>query len=238
MKTAVISDIHGNFQALEAVLADIKAQGAQAIWCCGDLALAGPEPVRVVDFVMQQDWEVIQGNTDQMIALCIPSQIDKSKFPAMANALEADALLLNAEQREFLRDLPKQKELEVEGVKVLLVHGSPRSNSEYIYPDQPSDKIEAMIAGVDVDLIFCGHSHMPSGYQLSKTVVNVGSVGRPMTGNQACYALVDFENGEFSVEHRFVDYDRETAAKLLIERGFDGAKEIAALLINPTQAHV
>ncbi len=186
MKVAVISDIHGNFKALEAVLADAKAQGVKRVFCCGDLALAGSEPVKTLDFIREQNWDIIQGNCDVIMAQ------------------ESD---LNAEQKDFLRNLPLQKTIEIEGVKVLLVHGSPRSQTENICPDMPSGEVEKIIAGVDADVIFCGHTHQPAGYQLSKTVVNVGTVGRPLHGETyACYVVADFKNGEFSVEHRFVDY--------------------------------
>jgi putative phosphoesterase len=185
MKVVIISDIHGNFQALEAVLADAK--DCERVFCCGDLALAGPEPARTIDFIREQNWEIIQGNCDLMMT-------------------EDDTL--NAEQREFLRNLPKQKELEIEGVKILLVHGSPRAQTENIYPDMTPEQVEEMIAGVDADVIFCGHTHRPAGYQLSKTVVNVGTVGRPLPGNptEPCYVVAEFADSEFSIEHRFVDY--------------------------------
>ena len=68
MKFAIISDIHANYQALEAVLEDIKIQGCEKILCLGDLALAGPQPRMVVEYIQnQKDWLVIQGNTDKLI---------------------------------------------------------------------------------------------------------------------------------------------------------------------------
>ncbi len=241
MKAAIISDIHGNFQALEAVLADIKQSNCDKMFCLGDLALAGPEPVRVVEFIQKQDWTIIQGNTDELIAHYSPAlfKVVQEKFPLMANALTADVQLLNNEQKEFLKKLPTQLELEIEGVKVLLVHGSPRKNNENIFPDMPLAEIEEMLVGVSADVVFCGHTHVPCGYQASKTVVNVGSIGRPMTSDaMPCYVIANFNDGSFELEHKFVDYDRQTAAKILSERDFDGAKEIAELLINPAKRHV
>jgi protein phosphatase len=69
MKVAILSDIHGNMQALESVMKDINKNGCEKVLCLGDLAMAGPEPSKVIDFVKSQsNWTVIQGNTDKMIA--------------------------------------------------------------------------------------------------------------------------------------------------------------------------
>lgn len=244
MKVAVISDIHANNQAFETVLEDIKAQGCDCVWCLGDIAMAGPQPRIVIDFVSEQkDWVVIQGNTDKLIADFCPAVFNtlKNKFPVMANALADDILFIEDERKDFLRNLPPQKELNVDGVKVLLVHGSPRRNNEDILPGMKISEVEEMIKGTDADLILCGHTHRPAGYQTSKkqTVVNVGSVGRPMTPEpKACYAIVDFHNGEFSVKHRFLDYDYEFAATLMEARDYEGSDKIAEMLRHPGTRHV
>ena len=243
MRAAIISDIHANFQALEAVMDDIKTQKCDKILCLGDLAMAGPEPEKVINFVKNQNWEIIQGNTDKMIAEYSPELYNavKKVFPVMANALSDDVLVINDELKEYLKNLPAQKELEIEGVKILMVHGSPRRNNEDILPDMPLSEVEEIIKGTDADIIFCGHTHVPCGYQTGtkQTVVNVGSVGRPMTQNpQSCYCVADFNNGEITVEHRLVDYDRETASNIMKSRGFDGAEKLAEMILQPKDRHV
>ena len=218
MKVAVLSDIHGNFQALESVMEDVKANNCEQVFCLGDLAMAGPQPRMVIDYVRKQNnWTVIQGNTDKMIADFSPEILQnvKNNFPVMANALADDVIFIEEDKKDYLRNLPAQKELTLEGVKLLLVHGSPRRNNEDILPDMPLKIIEEMLEGTNADLIFCGHTHVPAGYQTNKkqTVVNVGSAGRPMTEEpKACYVIADFQDGGFSIEHRFIDYDRQTAA--------------------------
>lgn len=239
MKVAVLSDIHANWQALEAVIEDLKTKGCEKILCLGDLAMAGPQPRMVIDYIRKQNnWIVIQGNTDKLIADFSPETIEvvKSKFPVMAHALADDVYFLEDDKKEYLRNLPPQKELEIEGVKVLMVHGSPRKNNENIMPEMPLLEVEKMLEGTTADLILCGHTHIPCGYQTSKrqTLVNVGSVGRPMTIEpKACYVLANFENGGFSIEHRFVDYDRETAASIMKMRGFEGCEVLAQMLLKP-----
>ena len=244
MKIAVISDIHANYQALEAVMKDIKKENCDRIFCLGDLAMAGPQPHMVIDFVRKQpDWIVIQGNTDKLIAEYTEQTYEdvKKMYPMMANALADDVKILEEDKKQYLGSLPPQYETEIDGVKILLVHGSPRKNNENIFPNMPVNEIEEMIKDVDADLIFCGHTHQPCGYQTStkQTVVNAGSVGRPMTEvPDACYVIADFNNGGFSINHKFVDYDRKMAAEIVKARGYDGADKIAGLLINPTERHV
>lgn len=243
MKIAVLSDIHANLQALEAVMEDIKQLGCEKILCLGDLVMAGPNPKEVLEFVQNQsDWEIIQGNTDKMIGEFDLQFVNtmKIKFPVMANALLDDIKILNDKDKEYLKKLPAQKELNLEGVKILMVHGSPRLNNEDILPDMPLNKIEEIIKDTDANLIFCGHTHVPCGYQTStkQTVVNVGSIGRPMTKNpDACYVIADLKNGEFSIEHRYVDYDRKTAANTMIARKFEGADKLAEMILHPTERH-
>lgn len=244
MRVAVLSDLHANALALEAVMKDVVSQKCEHVFCLGDLALAGPQPKEVVEYVMNQDtWTVIQGNTDKMIAQYGPDVIEflEEQYPVMANAIADDVTILSDEHRAYLNNLPPMLQLEIEGCSVLLVHGSPRANNEDILPNMPLEKIEEIIFGTNESLILCGHTHIPCGYQThtKQTVVNVGSVGRPMTQEpKACYAIIDFNMGSFEVKHRFVDYDNVKAAEIMSERGFVGADRLADLLLNPGERHI
>lgn len=244
MKVAIISDLHGNMQAVEKVCEDIEKNKCEKVFCLGDLAMAGPQPRTMVDFVKSKtEWQVIQGNTDKMICSITPEELSllKENAPVMANALVEEILLMEDERKNFLKNLPTELKFEIEGVKIHLVHGSPRKNNENIYPDMPIAKVEEIISSSDADIIFCGHTHIPCGYQTSKrqTVVNVGSVGRPMTLDaKACYVIANFENGGFSIEHRLIDYDRELAADIIMHRNFEGKEKIAQMLIRPDVRHV
>ena len=247
MKIAVLSDIHGNLLALESVLDDIQEKGCEKILFLGDYALAGPEPTDVVNFCISlsahDNVEMIQGNTDKMISDYseeVYETVSKGA-PIMANALKEEVETLSVPQKEFLKNLPATKELEIDGVKILMVHGSPRKNNEDILPDTPLDKLEEMLERVDADLILCGHTHIPCGFQTNskKTVVNVGSVGRPFTETpDACYVIVTtLGNGEFEVEHNFIKYDNFQASKILAARKFEGSEQLAHMLLHPTHRH-
>ncbi len=243
MKFAVLSDIHGNMFALRAVLADIEKQNVDRILCLGDLAMAGPEPNKVIDFVKTQDWTVIQGNTDEMIANFSEELFDKlhKDAPIMANALRQDVEDISDENISYLKNLPINKCIDVEGIKILLTHGSPRRNNENIYPNMDIKIIEDIVQDADADLIFCGHTHIPCGYQTNSkiTIINDGSVGRPFTEKpDACYVLADVKNGQFEIEHRTLDYDRESAMAILEKRPFEGAEKLAKMLIYPETRHM
>lgn len=244
MRIAVLSDIHANAQALEAVMGDVVNQGCEHVFCLGDLALAGPQPKTVMDYVMAQNtWTIIQGNTDKMIAQYGPEVVEflEAQYPVMANAIADDVLQIDDTHRAFLAELPPILSFEVEGCTVLLTHGSPRANNEDILPGMPLEIVEEIIEGTTEKLILCGHTHIPCGYQTNtnQTVVNVGSVGRPMTHEpKACYTIVDFANGSFEVRHRFVTYDNVLAAQIMSQRGFVGADRLADLLLNPVERHV
>lgn len=244
MRIAVLSDLHANEPALEAVMNDVIEQQCEGVFCLGDIALAGPNPKEVTDFVMaQNDWTVIQGNTDKMIAQYGPEVVEflEAQYPIMANAIADDVSILDASHRAYLENLSPQLSLTVEDCSVLLVHGSPRANNEDILPNMPLEQVEEIIEGTTEKLILCGHTHIPCGYQTNsgQTVVNVGSVGRPMTEEpKACYAVIDFSQGSFEVRHRFVGYDNELAAKVVSQRNFVGADRLADLLLNPVERHI
>lgn len=248
MKTAIISDIHGNIDALDSVLKDIKEEGCSKIFCLGDVAMAGPEPKETIKkirtLIDTMDFHIIQGNTDEMLSVFsfdIFKAIEQVSV-VMASAYNADSKLLNDEEKRFLAELPKQKEFNISGIKILLVHGSPRKNNENIYPDLKIEQVEEMIKATDANIIFCGHTHIPCGYQTNteQTIVNVGSVGRPFSDSpKSCYVVLDIneENSSFTLKHKFVSYDVELACEKLQKRGFDGADKLAKMLIKATSRY-
>jgi len=234
MKIAVLSDIHGNREALEAVLEHIARQNIDKIFICGDLAMAGPEPSRTVEFLKSFDATFIQGNTDEMIVKNIipPNEI-------MSNALKYAQYELTDEQKSFLANLPFSHSEKIEELNLLFVHGSPQKNNEDILPDQNQEKIAEIIEGTTQDLIFCGHTHLPCGYQVKKqTVVNVGSVGRPFCEEpKACYVTVNINKSEAEILHHFVEYDVQSASKKLAKLPFVGADKLAEMLIGATNRY-
>ena len=246
MKIAVLSDIHGNMEALNAVMEDIENQNCDRIFVLGDIAMAGPQPKQaILHFIHKQNdkrYTIIQGNTDKMIGNFTSDLYYELKevAPIMAEALKCDVHELSNMEKAFLLTLPSQKEVTIEKVKFLLVHGSPRKNNEDILPTTRLDEVEKMLKHVTADVILCGHTHIPCGFQTKskKTVINAGSVGRPFTEDpKACYLTIKVKDGTCEYEHHFVEYDKIAAYNKLRVRNFWGADTLANVLLNPEKRH-
>lgn len=247
MKIAIISDIHGNDEALTAVLKDIESEKCDKIFCLGDLAMAGPEPSKVTnkikELLKQNNFLLIQGNTDEKLGTYNETfeKVLDEKVPVMANAYRADLKELSKEDKEFLASLPEKLIVEENGVKIMLCHGSPRKNDENITNDLPIEKVEEIVKDTEAEVIFCGHTHVPCGYATNtgKTVVNVGSVGRPFSETpKSCYAIITIaENGDYEIEHKLIAYDFEAAAQKLEKRNFSGCEKLASMLRKATSRY-
>jgi putative phosphoesterase len=248
MKIAILSDIHGNLDALSEVIENIKKQKIDKIFICGDLAVAGPQPVETIDYVInlskEFDVTVIQGNTDEMVVKSTGSPDDKYTPPnkIMAEAVKFSQSVLRDDQIEYLNKLPVNYKESVGNLNILLVHGSPRRNNEDILPDLPLEKIKEMIESTNEDIIFCGHTHLPAVYKINnQTVVNAGSVGRPFSESpKACYAVLTYEDEtvkRFNIQHVNVSYNHEQAAEKLAKQGFEGSDKLAKMLLKATSRY-
>lgn len=243
MKIAVISDVHGNKSALDKVLDDIKQKKADKIYCLGDIAMGGYDPNYTIDKLfelknkMNDDFEIIQGNTDKLIVDYNDTLYEKmlKANPLMAQALNLDAKIIDDDKKRLLSNLNIDKILTVNGVKIHLVHGSPRKQDENIFPDTPSSEVEKMVETSPADVILCGHTHIPCGFSLNsgKTVVNAGSIGRSMTKDKMpVYLLMTIDsNGAYSFEHIKVKYDNKQTAQLIKERNFELSEEFSKLYL-------
>ena len=239
MKIAVISDIHANTSALEVALGKIKSLKTDKIFCLGDILMAGYDPNGTAKIITELDnLEIIQGNTDKMVACFSEELLEKAKkkSPCMGYALEDDLKIIDEKYKDFVRNLPESKYIEINGLKIQLVHGSPRQQDENIYPNLALEDVEKMVENSSADLILCGHTHIPCGYSLEsgKTVVNVGSIGRSMTEDKMPYwAMLDIDdNGTFQIEHTSVKYDNKKVSEYIKNRGFKCALDLAKMYIK------
>ena len=205
---AVLYDVHGNLPALEAVLADARAAGADGFVLGGDYALFGPWPRETVDVLRELDVEWIRGNGERWTAHPADAPADDVVQGAIAWCREQ----LGDPTVDELAALPES--LVTGGARY--VHASPVSDVQSFMPEH-HDGDEDMLAGVLEPRLVFGHTHLPfrricAGIEL----VNPGSVGMPFDGDpRAAYALIS-DDGELG--HRRVEYDHEATAAALRER--------------------
>jgi len=243
MKIAIISDIHANKLAFDAVMKDIDDFKPDKIFCLGDLILAGYDSNYICEQIislknkLKEDFKIIQGNTDKMIAYCNDEMIEKTKnvFPCMGYSLEQDVKTTKTEYIDFVKNLNEDEIIEINGLKIHLCHGSPRNQTENIYPDLKEQEVEKMVENSSADLILCGHTHIPCGYSLNngKTIVNVGSIGRSkMDDKMPIYVQLTIDkNGKFFIEHKKVKYDNKKVSQLILERNFLHCEDLAKMYV-------
>jgi diadenosine tetraphosphatase ApaH/serine/threonine PP2A family protein phosphatase len=217
---AILYDIHGNIDALDAVLADARTAGADRYFLGGDYALPSATPLETLHRLRSltpATW--IRGNTERWLR---EPPLDR---PDISEGVQQEARRLRNDVIEWLYNLPVQAESD----GILYVHGSPLSDVESFAPER-EDGEERMLAGVSERTVVFGHSHQqfrrpgPNGTHL----VNPGSVGMPLDGDRrAAWALWD---GDF--EFRRTEYDVERAAAAYRAMGGEFAEWAANRVLN------
>jgi predicted phosphodiesterase len=209
MRVLILSDIHGNLAALEA----IPARPWDAIVCLGDLVGYGPSPGQVVRWVRANATLTLQGNHDRALADGVPPGC-QPRFEWLARAtFGLGQRQLSPEDRAYLGALPRQAVRVFDGVRYLFVHATP-SDSLYRYIGPERELWLKEVAGVAADVIVVGHSHIQFDLQLNgRRVVNPGSVGQPKDGDpRAAFAILDgglIHLGRvlYPVEHTIADLE-------------------------------
>ena len=220
MRVAALADIHGNGEALRAVLADLDEHGGVGqVLVLGDVVLPGPDPGEVAELLLERDAIGVCGNTDRFLLAA-----DWRGFEPQSEEERADRALclwaleqLDERAQGWLRALPFQRELGLDSQRLLLVHGSPRSDRDVIKADTPDDHVREMIAGAQADVILFGHTHEPLDRTVQdKRLINPGAVGHPRgEAGAARYALLTWE-ADWHVEFRLVHYAVEKAIARLL----------------------
>jgi predicted phosphodiesterase len=218
----VFGDIHGNLAALEAAFADIEARGLTNLYCLGDLVGYGTFPNEVIALIRQRGIPTLMGNYDLGVGnssddcgCAYKTEVERKRGElsiAWTNAHTTD------ENKACLRALPAHIPLQVQGLSVLLVHGSPRKVNEYMYEDRPNDYFERIMDSAKADVLVCGHTHLPYHKVLpsGRHVINAGSVGKPKDHDpRAGYIALHVTDRAVNVEFIRVAYDIERTARAI-----------------------
>ncbi len=221
MRVAVISDIHGNVAALEAVLPDIAREKVDLIAVCGDVA-SGPLPVETLHVLRAlPDATFVRGNADRSLV----AGFDGTQKPKLQGpGADWCAAQLSREDRDFLATFAETISIEVDGLgRVLFCHGSPRSDEEIMTARTPESRLREFLADVEAEVVVCGHTHMQFDRMVGRArVINPGSVGMPYGEPGAFWAVMGPD-----IQFRRTDYDRHAAAERLRRSAWPGADEFA-----------
>jgi putative phosphoesterase len=221
MRIAILSDIHGNLQALESALADIAAQKPDRVYCLGDLVGYGANPNEVTERIRREHWPTVMGNYDDGVGFerdeCGCAYREEAERERGQRSLEWTKARVTPDNKALLRTLVNEIRFEADGKRILLVHGSPRKMNEYLFEDRPIASFERLAASSNADVIVFGHTHKPYVKDVDGvTFVNAGSVGKPKDGDwRGCYVVLDGGTPAF----RRVEYDVKSAAAAIRATG-------------------
>ncbi len=238
MRFAVLSDIHGNPIALDAVLAHAQQYSVDGFCVLGDLVAIGSHPAETLQrLAALPNAHFVQGNTDRYVLT------GARPYPRLEDARANPTLLRRLVQVEgsfawtqgalaatgwltWLTQLPLEQHFSVGSKRMHLVHVAPgRDDGLGFHPDQPASQQSMLLGDCDADLLLVGHTHAPVDVHVGRTrVVNPGSVSNPFSVDlRASYAIVDVTDAAIEVTHHRVAYDLDAAI-----RAFDGLCHPAA----------
>lgn len=224
VRLALISDVHGNADALQAVISHARRGGVTAFLNAGD-SIGPPKPRETVEMIRGQDILSVSGNMDRALLRNTPGKKVKGK-KVKDRQLKMTLELLDQDDIAWLRSLPEELRLDVCGRTVLVTHASPGQEAEKLLPFTPESRMRFLARTAKADVIVTGHSHLPMVREIGGVLfINPGSVGRPRDGAQACYALLDLPSMEVVMAR--VTYDSRRTAEEMRALGFnDVSKEI------------
>lgn len=233
MRIAILSDIHGNLTALEAVSADLEQTSPDLVLHGGDLADAGSSPLEVLDYIRDRGWPGVVGNTDQMLIApaTLESFADVSPAPravwdVVRDIARATRERLGEARLAWLTTLP----LVVQHESFALVHASPQSCWQVPAEGASDHDLEVVYGPLGKSIVVFGHVHRPSIRTIAgepRTLINTGSVGLSYDGDpRASYLILD--QGVPTI--RCVDYDLERELTALSTCGLPGAEWTSRML--------
>ncbi len=238
MKVAIISDIHGNIQALEAVLRDIDRQRVDRLIVNGDLVNRGPCNIAVMKRIWDEAHIFTLGNHDDLVRMWVDHDgIPESWYTDpfwKGTAIVAESLA-DSGWLDRLRGLPMTHEIRIEGAPTVLIsHGSPRHYREGYGFYTPDECLADICREYPADILIGSHTHRPYDRHLNgHWFLNTGAVGAPFNGDpRAQYLILELRDEGWHAEFRAVDYDRDAALAAFDSTGFLEKGELSAYIFR------
>jgi putative phosphoesterase len=232
VRLALISDIHGNRLALDAVLAELEREDIDRLICLGDVAV-GPQPAEVLSRVRELGCPVVMGNWDAAFLGEMPEPRDEVG-ERLVELSEWWASFLDESDRAFIVSFQPTIEVELDGTQALCFHGSPKSYDDWIFSTTSEEELRPMFDRVDAPVLVGGHTHvqMIRRYH-ERLIVNPGSVGLPFRewwprpvriSPWAEYGILAGEDGQLSVDLRRTSFDVDAFLELSLSSGMPHAE--------------
>jgi putative phosphoesterase len=217
MKLGIISDIHGNLQALEAVLKALKLETVDLILCAGDLVCYGANPNEVIEVLQVEKIPCVTGNYDYACAFNL-SKVSRGSSSPESEDIKQTALQwtkenLTSSSQHFLQTLPWRSNFVFEGVRVALFHAGLEHLDENYFP-QDSEGFQYLANRVNSDVVVFGHTHMAFTKHTASTLfVNPGAVGRSLDGDvRAAYGLLELPSKQLELKRISYNLDEAVSA--------------------------
>jgi putative phosphoesterase len=224
-RVAVITDIHANLPALQAVLRRIDELDVDGVYCGGDLVGYGPHPNEVCALIAERAIPTIYGNYDHAIARdledCGCAYVTAHDRELGQRSVDWTLAHTDRASKDFMRALPFDLRFAVGETPVHLVHGSPRKVNEYLFQDKPARLYERLAAAEEAAVLVFGHTHKPWMREYGGVLfVNCGSVGKPKDGDpRAAFAVLEAAADRVAARIERVDYDAGAVAREVAAAG-------------------
>lgn len=222
MRIAIFGDIHGNTSSIQSVVTEIQRFEPDYSVCLGDLVGYGAHPNASIELVRMLDIPVLMGNYDDGIGFdrgdCGCAYKDDVEKANGELSVIWTSKQVTSENKLWLRKLLPEYRLELHGMRIRFVHGSPRRINEYLFEDRDSGSLARIAKSADCDVLVFGHTHKPWTREIEGVrFVNAGSVGKPKDGDpRACWVLLTISPaGEVQVDFHRVSYDVESEASAI-----------------------
>jgi predicted phosphodiesterase len=227
VRAAFVGEVHGNWIALEEAMRDARRRGAEAVYCLGDVVGFGPHPDRSVELLRETGVATVQGEHDDAVGNEKSAGPSCYADPAEAGLARSDQAYtvekISSGHRAWLTALPHRISFAAEGLRYLLVHGSPRRQDEPLWESTtPEDLLEMMVRDAGADVLVCAHTglHWQVALPSGRRVVNAGALARPANdgARNVWYAFLDTD-AEDPFSFVPLEYDCERlAAEMRKER--------------------